>query len=89
MTLDACYNRRDMFLGGIMRTLVFGPMILFCLALNACQTGVGGAAGVAGNEGGSEPITPSEERAYKRAILKCYKTGGSRVVKIEGQLLCY
>ncbi|HET9236025.1 MAG TPA: hypothetical protein VFO10_02170 [Oligoflexus sp.] len=74
-----------------MRTLVFGPMIFLCLALGACQSGGGGGGsdGVSGNEGGSEPINPTEERAYKRAILKCYKTGGSRVVKIEGQLMCY
>jgi hypothetical protein len=71
-----------------MRTLVFGPMMILCLALGACQSS-GGADGVSGNDGGSEPINPTEERAYKRAILKCYKTGGSRVVKIEGQLMCY
>lgn len=74
-----------------MRTLVFGPMLIVCLALGACQSGGGGGGsdGVSGNEGGSEPVNPTEERAYKRAILKCYKTGGSRVVKIEGQLMCY
>jgi hypothetical protein len=73
-----------------MRTLVFGTMTILCLALGACQSGGGGGSdGVSGNEGGSEPINPTEERAYKRAILKCYKTGGSRVVKIEGQLMCY
>jgi len=72
-----------------MRTLVFGHMILVCLALNACQTGGAGGEGVSGNDGGSEAVNPTEERAYKRAILKCYKTGGSRVVKIEGQLMCY
>jgi hypothetical protein len=72
-----------------MRTLVFGPMMILCLALGACQSGGSGSEGVSGNDGGSEPINPTEERAYKRAILKCYKTGGSRVVKIEGQLMCY
>jgi hypothetical protein len=72
-----------------MRTLVFGPMLILCLALGACQSGGGGSEGVSGNDGGSDPINPTEERAYKRAILKCYKTGGSRVVKIEGQLMCY
>ncbi|HYX31919.1 MAG TPA: hypothetical protein VE954_02305 [Oligoflexus sp.] len=70
-----------------MRTLAFGHMILFCLALSGCQSGGGGSA--VGNEGGSEAINPTEDRAYKRAVLKCYKTGGSRVVKIEGQLMCY
>ncbi len=75
-----------------MRTLVFGPIIVLSLALSACQTGGaggGGTDGVSGNEGGSEPVNGKEEKAYKRAILKCYKTGGSRVVKIEGQLMCY
>ena len=55
--------------------------------LQACN-GAGGG-GMAGNTNGSEPINPSEENDYKRAILKCYKTGGTRVVKIEGRLMCY
>jgi hypothetical protein len=71
-----------------MRTLVLGPMLVITLLLSACQSG-GSGPELSGNEGGSEPINPTEERAYKRAILKCYKTGGSRVVKIEGQLKCY
>lgn len=58
--------------------------------LQSCAGGSGGSAsGVSGNTNGSDPINPSEENDYKRAILKCYKTGGSRVVKIEGRLMCY
>lgn len=52
-------------------------------------TGCAGGAMTSGNDGGSTPINANEELAYKRAINKCYKTGGSRVVKVEGQLLCY
>jgi hypothetical protein len=61
---------------------------LSILGLAGCQTG-GGAGSVKGNKGGSKPINQKEAKAYKRAILKCYKTGGSRVVKIKGQLRCY
>ena len=59
----------------------------FLATMQACAGG--GSGGLAGNTGGSDPINPSEENDYKRAILKCYKTGGSRVVKIEGRLMCY
>ena len=48
-----------------------------------------GSGGVAGNEGGSEPINDKEAVEYKKAIVRCYKTGGSRVVKIMGELRCY
>lgn len=65
-------------------------IVTHCLVLSAllmgCQSvGFGGEIG----EGSSEPTNHSEEVAYKRALLKCYKTGGQRVVKIQGQLLCY
>ena len=46
-------------------------------------------ASVSGNAGGSDPVNEAESREYKRAILKCYKTGGSRIVKVEGRLMCY
>ena len=55
--------------------------------LMSCAGGEG--VGQFGNEGGSQPINPTEERDYKRAVLKCYKTGGSRVVKMEGLLRCF
>ncbi len=66
-------------------------ILLSLLGLSAisCQTDGSAGEGLQGNEGGSSPTNPTEERAYKRAILKCYKTGGSRVVKIEGELRCY
>lgn len=75
-----------------MRLFILGHIFFIAMTVSSCQGGgMGGGSegGNAGNEGGSEPVNPTEERAYKRAILKCYKTGGSRVVKIEGQLMCY
>ncbi|MES2745912.1 MAG: hypothetical protein V4655_10825 [Bdellovibrionota bacterium] len=63
---------------------------LLSLSLNACAGGVGSSSTTSqSNDGGSSPINAREEIAYKRAINKCYKTGGSRVVKVEGQLMCY
>ncbi|NRA63608.1 MAG: hypothetical protein HRU19_03950 [Pseudobacteriovorax sp.] len=57
--------------------------LLLCVGLFACQSG-GGADGMS-----SSPINAKEETRYKQALLKCYKTGGSRIVKIEGKLRCY
>lgn len=54
--------------------------------LVSCASGI---SQVTGNEGGSAPVNKSEEKEYKRAILKCYKTGGTRVVKVEGELRCF
>jgi hypothetical protein len=59
-----------------------------CAWLTGCATG--GAVGqVLGNETGSAPANQSEVPEYKRAVLRCYKTGGTRVVKIEGNLRCF
>lgn len=57
---------------------------LFCFA-----TLVGCAGGLSGNEGGSEPVNANEEIKYKQALTRCYKTGGTRIVKIMGKLRCY
>jgi hypothetical protein len=65
-----------------LRTLFVAFICAFCVQ---CQSG----SGVRGNQGGSEPISEKEEIRYKSALLKCYKTGGSRIVKIEGVLRCY
>jgi hypothetical protein len=54
--------------------------------LPACASGGGG---LTGNEEGSQPINESEANEYKKAIVRCYKTGGTRVVKIMGNLRCY
>ncbi len=57
---------------------------LLCVS---CQTG--GVGQIVGNENGSSPANMAEVPEYKRAVLRCYKTGGSRVVKIEGRLRCF
>jgi hypothetical protein len=64
------------------------PSLLLALAASAvgCQ---GGGGGISGNEGGSEPVNSSEANEYKKAVVRCYKTGGTRVVKIMGELRCY
>jgi len=68
---------------------ILALQLIATLSLTACA-GMGGGGGHSNaNENGSSPINTTEERDYKRAISKCYKTGGSRVVKIEGQLKCY
>jgi hypothetical protein len=61
-------------------------ILLMAFLFSGCATS-GGA--VAGNEGGSTPINKDEELVYKQAIVRCYKTGGTRVVKIMGKLRCY
>jgi len=60
---------------------------VLAFASSACQGGGGG--GVKGNEGGSDPINAAEANEYQKATVRCYKTGGTRVVKIMGQLRCY
>ena len=62
----------------------------FMAIISGCS-GKGGKGDlhVAGNESGSKPINKTELAEYKRAILKCYKTGGSRIVKVKGKLMCY
>ena len=62
--------------------------ILVATLLHACATH-GGTSGVTGNENGSTPVNESETNEYKKAIVRCYKTGGTRIVKIMGQLKCY
>jgi hypothetical protein len=61
-------------------------LITAALLSVSCQTGAGQ---VIGNENGSSPANMAEVPEYKRAVLRCYKTGGSRVVKIEGRLRCF
>ena len=56
------------------------------LPFAGCQAGGGS---VAGNEMGSEPLNDAEANEYKKAIVRCYKTGGTRVVKIMNELRCY
>lgn len=69
------------------RSLLCALVFTVFSSFYACQGG--GTGGVTGNEAGSDPINTEEAKAYKKAVLRCYKTGGSRVVKIEGKLNCY
>ncbi|MFK7822738.1 MAG: hypothetical protein AB8G05_01175 [Oligoflexales bacterium] len=59
--------------------------IVVFMALNSCaSTGSNG-----GNNQSSKPVNNAEGREYKKALLRCYKTGGSRIVKINGVLRCF
>ncbi|NRA44609.1 MAG: hypothetical protein HRU09_06590 [Oligoflexales bacterium] len=49
----------------------------------------GGSGGVYGLSEGSKPINQKEELQYKKALIRCHKTGGSRIVKIKGKLRCF
>ena len=44
---------------------------------------------VVSNEDGSEPINEVEQREYMKAIRRCHKMGGSRIVKVQGELRCF
>jgi hypothetical protein len=73
-----------------MRPLISSVLALsFLFASVGCQSDDGDYAAVEENENGSQPINKKEEAEYKRAVLKCYKTGGTRVVKVVGKLRCY
>ena len=78
-------------------TKVFAKVI-FSTVISASMTGIingcsesksTGSEDILGNDEGSTPINENESSEYKKAIMRCYKTGGSRVVKIMGSLKCY
>ena len=56
--------------------------LLSLLGLSSCQSDGIGA-------GGTEPLNGQEEIEYTRALNRCLKTGGTRIVKILNQLRCY
>ena len=66
--------------------ILLGGLIL--ISLMACQTG-GGGGSITGNEAGSQPSNDVEASEYQRAVNRCHRTGGTRVVKIMGELRCY
>ena len=66
-----------------MRPIFLAMTILFSLHLTGCQMGV------QGNEGGSEPVNEQEQWEYQKAVNRCHRTGGTRVVKIKGELRCF
>ena len=63
--------------------------MLTWLALSSLGCQGGGGSNIPGNDNGSEPINDEESVEYKKAIVRCYKTGGTRVVKVMGILKCY
>jgi len=65
----------------IVGTLWWSVALLHCVS---CQGG-----GIAGNDSGSDPLNEQETVEYKKALVRCYKTGGNRIVKIMGELRCY
>ena len=73
-----------------MRQFVILAFFLTASLMNtSCQSDGTDQTAIKENNNGSKPINKEEEAQYKRAILKCYKTGGTRVVKITGKLRCY
>jgi hypothetical protein len=70
-----------------MRQLVLVASFLVTAMLASCATG--GGAGVAGNENGSVPANEVEAHEYQKAVNRCHRTGGTRVVKVMGELKCY
>lgn len=68
----------------ILKLLVPATLVAICISIAGCAGGGGG-----GNLGGTEPVNEEEAIQYKQAILRCYKTGGTRVVKIQGYLRCF
>jgi hypothetical protein len=66
-----------------------GALIVILMLPFAVSCAGGGGGGVIGNQGGSDPINQDEAVNYQKAINRCYKTGGSRIVKIEGRLRCF
>jgi hypothetical protein len=57
-------------------------VILGSLHLAACQSNDLGT-------GSTEPLNDSEKVEYHRALNRCLKSGGSRIVKVLNQLRCY
>lgn len=62
-------------------------LALACGTAASCSTS--GAGEVRGNESGSAPINENEAVEYQKAINRCHRTGGTRVVKIKGELRCF
>lgn len=72
---------------GSLKLSGLAAVLSFSCWLSGCQSS--GVGQVLGNENGSVPANQSEVGEYKRAVLRCYKTGGTRIVKIEGNLRCF
>jgi hypothetical protein len=57
--------------------------------LASCQVGGGSLGAIQGNEGGSEPVNDQEAFEMQKAVNRCHRSGGTRVVKLRGHLRCY
>ncbi|MEZ4741902.1 MAG: hypothetical protein R3B45_05555 [Bdellovibrionota bacterium] len=66
--------------------LAWGGFAVIYILITGCSS-MGG--GVSGNESGSNPINEVEVPQYQKAVNRCHKTGGTRIVKIDGKLRCF
>ena len=48
-----------------------------------------GCIGLNINSQGSSPLNHEEMREYNSQIMRCYKMGGTRIVKIDNVLRCF
>ena len=69
----------------LIRTFVLSLISVWTLLLG-CQSA---KVDLSANENGSVPVNEQEAVQYKKALLRCYKSGGSRVVKMMGELRCF
>ncbi len=77
-------------MGVRMRILMTSVLFAIVTMLSACaNSAVWNGGGVAGNEGGSDPVNEQEAFEFQKAVNRCHRTGGTRVVKIKGELKCY
>ena len=68
-----------------MKFFLSSILIASISVLSSCQTG----GPIAGNEGGSMPINDQEAHEMQKSVNRCHRTGGTRVVKIKGELKCF
>lgn len=71
-----------------MNLLLRSIFISILLGAVSCSHGNGNSFDFS-NSGGTEPRDDKEALKYRRELLKCYKSGGSRIVMIQQQLVCY
>ena len=62
--------------------------LVLLIAIAGCASS-GNSGDVRGNDNGSVPVNENEAIEYQKAINRCTRTGGTRVVKIKGELRCY
>lgn len=67
----------------------FGTFLVVVFFISLSLTSCVESMSVKGNDNGSEPVNSKEALDYQKAVIRCLKTGGTRIVKIEGQLRCY